>query len=120
MSATKNKMADLRNHLFQALERLNDTDAKNELHMGAELERAKAIAEVAQVLVNSAKVEVEYIKATDRDRGSEFLAEPEENPRLTQDAASRRGLSTGKFLGQATEVPAHGNGNGNGNGRKPA
>lgn len=114
MSGTKNKMADLRNHLFQALERLNETDAKNEMRMDRELDRARAIAEVAQVVVNSAKVEVEYIKATDRDRGSEFLAEPEESPRLSQGAAAGKGLSTGKYLGQPE------NSNGNGNDRKPA
>ena len=36
------------------------------------IDRAKAVAEVATVLVNSAKVEVEYIKATKRKAGEFF------------------------------------------------
>ena len=52
----KNKIEDLRNHLFETLEALKDKEKP------MELERAKAIAEVAQVIVQSAKVEVEAIK----------------------------------------------------------
>jgi len=54
----KNKIEDLRNHLFATLEALQDP-AKP-----MDIERAKTIAEVAQVIVNSAKVECEFIKAT--------------------------------------------------------
>lgn len=36
------------------------------------IDRAKVVAEVATVLVNSAKVEVEYIKATKRKSGEFF------------------------------------------------
>lgn len=61
---------DLRNHLFEALDRLNGAGATNELIAGSEVERAKTICEVAQVLINSAKVEVEYLKATGQDKNS--------------------------------------------------
>jgi len=54
----KNKIDDLRNHLFATLEALQDKEAP------MELDRAKAIADVATVVVNSAKVEVEFLKAT--------------------------------------------------------
>jgi len=40
-----------------------------------ELDRARAIGEVAQVAINVAKVEVDYIKATGQDR-LEFLETP--------------------------------------------
>lgn len=40
-----------------------------------EIERARAIAEVATVLVNTAKVECEYLKVTGQDR-SNFLETP--------------------------------------------
>lgn len=40
------------------------------------IDRAKAVAEVAAVLVNSAKVEVEYLKATQQRRGTFFEALP--------------------------------------------
>lgn len=52
----KNKIEDLRNHLFAALEGLSDRDKP------MEIDRAMAIAEVAQVVINSAKVEVEFLK----------------------------------------------------------
>lgn len=54
----KNKIDDLRNHLFATLEALQDKDAP------MEIDRAKAIAEVAQVVINSAKVEVQYLEIT--------------------------------------------------------
>jgi hypothetical protein len=60
----KNKIEDLRNHLFSTLEALLDEEKP------LELDRAKAIADVAQVIVNSAKVEVDYVKATERSRGT--------------------------------------------------
>ena len=52
-------MPDLRNHLFATLEALQDEDNP------MDLDRARTIADVAQVLVHSAKVEVDYLK----DRG---------------------------------------------------
>lgn len=57
----KNKMTDLRNHLFATLEALQDQDKP------MDIERAKAIADVAKVLVDSAKVEVMFINAMDGD-----------------------------------------------------
>jgi hypothetical protein len=46
---------DLRNELFDTLEKLKN---------GAlELDKAKAITNVAQTIINSAKVEVDFIKA---------------------------------------------------------
>jgi hypothetical protein len=61
-------IADLRKHLFAALEGLSD----NANPMS--IDRAKAVADVAQVLINSAKVEVEFIKAT-KGKGTGFIAE---------------------------------------------
>lgn len=75
----KNKIEDVRNHLFAALERLNDED---EPVSDQELARAKAIADVAQVIINSAKIEVDYLKATKRKQGTGFIpaGEPIELP----------------------------------------
>ena len=61
-----NNIETLREHLFSTLAALND---KNQ---PMEIERAKAISEVAQTIINSAKVEVEYAKATGAV-GSNFL-----------------------------------------------
>lgn len=66
----RNKIDDLRNHLFATLEALQDPENP------MELERAKTIADVAQVIVNSAKVEVDFVRVTGRDEGStRFLLE---------------------------------------------
>lgn len=55
----KNKMTDLRNHLFATLEALQDKDDP------MDIDRARAIAEVGKVLVDTAKVEVAFMVATD-------------------------------------------------------
>lgn len=54
----KNKIEDLRNHLFATLEALQDKENP------MDLERAKVISGVAQALINSAKVEVDFLKVT--------------------------------------------------------
>lgn len=60
----KNKIQDLRDHLFAQLERLgDDTLMKNPLVREREIERSKAITEVGQAIVNSAKVEIDFLKA---------------------------------------------------------
>ena len=46
-------MTDLRNHLFEVMEALKDEEKP------MELARAKAVVDVAQALINSAKVEVD-------------------------------------------------------------
>lgn len=70
----KNKMQDLRDHLFATLEALQDPDKP------MDLERATVIAKTAQVLVNSAKVEVDFVKVAG-GKGSGFI-DPEELPAL--------------------------------------
>jgi hypothetical protein len=58
----KNKIEDLRNHMFAALEKLSDAETTEELKN--ELDRSKAIAELGKVIVESAKAEVDFVKAT--------------------------------------------------------
>lgn len=57
----------VREHLFAALEGLRDK--ANPM----EIERAKAISEVAQTIINSAKVEVDYLRANGGAGGTSFL-----------------------------------------------
>ena len=68
----KNKVEDLRNHLFETLEALKDKDNP------MEISRAKAVAEVAQVIVDSARVEVELVKATGARAASGFLPQEQQ------------------------------------------
>lgn len=56
----KNKIEDLRNHLFAQLERLSDEDLKGE-DLSNEIKRSKAIAEVAQQVVAAADIELKFI-----------------------------------------------------------
>lgn len=51
---------DLREHLFATLDALRDKTNP------MEIERAKAISEVAQTVISSAKAEVDYVKALGR------------------------------------------------------
>jgi hypothetical protein len=46
----RNKLEDLNNHLFSALERLNDEDLTGE-ELEKEIKRAKAIASVSQAVI---------------------------------------------------------------------
>ncbi len=66
-TAPQNDITALRGELFASIKRLaGTTDPK-------EIERAKAIADTAQVIVNTAKVEVDFIKATGNPGGSGFI-----------------------------------------------
>lgn len=71
MSA-KNKIQDLRDHLFETLEALKDEDKPMDLG------RAKAIADVAKVIVESAKVEVGFLKVTGALKSTDFLPSGDE------------------------------------------
>lgn len=68
-------ITQLRDHLMQTLASLRDRDNP------MEPDRARAIGQVASVLIDSAKVEVDYIKATGSDR-SDFLKPATTNPAL--------------------------------------
>ena len=65
----KNKLEDLRNHLFATLEALADEEHP------MEIERAKAIAQVAGTLIESAKVECKFLEMSGAVSGSAFFKE---------------------------------------------
>src|SRR5690625_454722 len=63
----KNKIDDLRDHLFAQLERLGDEDlVSKEGELEREIERAKAINNLSATLINSAKVETDRVNAVHR------------------------------------------------------
>lgn len=68
----KNKIEDLRNHLFATLEALADQEKP------MEIDRARAVADVARVLIDSAKVEVQLLEVTGQMRGTGFITLPED------------------------------------------
>ena len=61
----KDKIQDLRHHLFETIEMLKDGDM--------EIDKARAISEVAQVIINSAKVEVQFLKEMGSNRHTGFI-----------------------------------------------
>jgi hypothetical protein len=63
----KNTMTDLRNHLFEVMEALKDEEKP------MELARARAVVDVAQALINTAKVEVDFLNAIDSSESTEFF-----------------------------------------------
>lgn len=67
-----NKIDDLRNHLFATLEALADKDDP------MDLDRARAVADVAKVIVDSAKVEVQFLQVTGAMRSTGFLPDGDE------------------------------------------
>ena len=67
----KNTIDDLREHLFAALRGMTDKDNP------MEIERALAVSDVAQTIINSAKVEVDHLKAVGGS-GSAFLGQSDD------------------------------------------
>lgn len=65
-------IADLRTHLFDALRGLTDKDKP------MEIERARAVSDIAQTIINTAKVELEHLKLTG-GKGTGFLPSPDNN-----------------------------------------
>jgi hypothetical protein len=63
-----NDITELRGYLFETIKALKDKDRP------MDIERAKAISDVSQVIINSAKVEVEHLRVTG-GRGSGFIPE---------------------------------------------
>ncbi len=61
---TKNKLSNLNNHLFEELERLNDDELNGEA-LQEERERAKAMANIAQTIINNGELALKAIKHYD-------------------------------------------------------
>ena len=67
-------ITDMREHLMQTLAALRDRENP------MDVERARPVAQVAGVLVDSAKVEVDYIKATGATGDSLFISPLNSDP----------------------------------------
>lgn len=65
----------LRDHMFSTLAGLKEGTI--------DIEKAKVMGEIGQVLINTAKVEVDFIRANNGGR-SEFLENSGVTPRVTQ------------------------------------
>lgn len=83
----RNHIDTVRDHLLETLTSLRDR--QNPM----DVDRARAIAEVATVLVNSAKVEVEYLKATNQ-ASTPFLEVPPDRQFLPPEDAPPNGITS--------------------------
>jgi hypothetical protein len=64
----KNKITDLRTHLFEQMERLNNPELKPE-DLQIEIQRANAMSELGKVIVDSAKTQVMAAKIMGGKKG---------------------------------------------------
>lgn len=81
-------MNELRKHLLDTLASLRDRNNP------MEPDRARAIAQVAGVMVDTAKVEIDYLKVTGQDRAS-FLEQSADAPVTTLGNSSNSGYTGG-------------------------
>ena len=72
-----NDITGLRDILFEELRSLGK-DATS-----ADIERAKAKSDIAQTIINSAKVEIDFMKQADSATGTGFIPEAEKLPNGT-------------------------------------
>lgn len=73
--STTNDITELRSHLFDTLRDLKSKDKP------IDIDRVKAVADIAQTIINSAKVEVEHLKVTG-GKGSGFIPQQPSGPTL--------------------------------------
>jgi len=71
----KNTLGDLNNHLFAQLERLGDEDIKGE-SLTEEIERAKAVTQVATQIISNGKLMLDAIKTKEEYLGGDKKMPP--------------------------------------------
>lgn len=80
----KNKLSDLRDHLFETIEALKDRDKP------MDIDRAKAISTVAQTVIDSARVELQACEILGVENDSDFFPVSD----LDRAARARRALNS--------------------------
>jgi hypothetical protein len=103
----KKHISDVRTALFKVLDGLMDKESP------MDLERARAVNETAQVIINSAKVEVDFLKVVHGDGEAPFLANPEGTPApqsalpTPETARTRDPLASGPAPGHPWRATVH-------------
>lgn len=73
-----NDISELRSHLFDALRGLKDKESP------MDIDRARAVSDVAKTLIESAKVECDYLRITGETQGTGFITiEPDPHKAIT-------------------------------------
>lgn len=81
-----NNMQTLRDHLFDTLKGLKDGSL--------EVEKAKVIGDISQVLINTAKVEVDFIRANSGGKSEFFASEVKQISETSNGTVTRIGNVT--------------------------
>mgnify|MGYP006981214021 CR=1 FL=1 len=80
---TRNKIEDLRDHLFETIEALKDKSDP------MDLDRARTISTVANSIIESAKVEVQAMKELGGHLATDFIPANTRAPALPHDKGRR-------------------------------
>lgn len=101
----KNKITDLRDHMFAALERLSDESLSME-ELELEIKRSQTVSNVGKVIVESAKTQLSYAKLTGRgdEETTKFLEAASEPPAMPKIERPESKYSNGSPLGIAKEA----------------
>jgi len=86
-----NTIQDLRETLFATLRGLNDGSI--------DIERAKAVGDISQTIINTGKLEVEFMRQTGRG-GTGFVPQLEEQPAGPAERKTLTGVITNTPTGQ--------------------
>lgn len=96
----KNKVTDLRDHMFAALERLGNEDLTPE-QLKAEIERSKAISNLGHVIVESAKAQIMAARFTGEVEDAKNFLEDDakkiERPAAVYSNKSPLGIASGEL-----------------------
>jgi|SRR6478609_2126964 hypothetical protein len=82
-------IADVRDHLFKLLDQLGDQSKT------PDYERMRASCEVSQVMVNTVRLQVDYLKIIQGDGDVPFLEEPQAKPAPAAEVAASRVFPAG-------------------------
>jgi hypothetical protein len=96
--STENTIDALRSELFATLRALRDPEQP------MDIARAKAVSDIAQTIINTAKVEIEHQRVTGARQGTKFLPAPEEDEPAKPNGAkaTTTGTKTISQIGGAT------------------
>jgi hypothetical protein len=87
----KNKLSDLRDHLFESIERLRD-ETLSDAEFEKEVKRAGALSNLAKTVISSAKLELQAIDVLGQKTECAFLeGSKEEKPALPHVVPKRTG-----------------------------
>lgn len=86
----------LRQHLFDTLDDLRNNKI--------DIERARAIGDTAQTIINSAKVEVDYMKVSGQTVDSGFISTTPQLPGIPQGSGQTRTLHGVKLVEQLNDA----------------